>query len=43
MIDANVFIGDSLYENSLNPMDLLEKMGKNEVDRAVVRPLKPLA
>jgi hypothetical protein len=26
MIDANVFIGESLYENSLSPEDLLEMM-----------------
>lgn len=42
MIDANVFIGDSLYENSLSPQHLLEMMRLSDVGRAVVRPLKPL-
>lgn len=41
MIDSNVFIGDSLYENSLSPQKLLEMMRENGVERAVVRPLKP--
>jgi len=41
MIDANVFIGESLYENSLSPENLLEMMRVNGVERAVVRPLKP--
>lgn len=42
MIDANVFIGDSLYENSLSPQNLLERMRLSGVGRALVRPLKPL-
>ena len=41
MIDANVFIGESLYENSLTPENLLEMMEVNGVERALVRPLKP--
>jgi predicted TIM-barrel fold metal-dependent hydrolase len=41
VIDANVFIGESLYENSLSPENLLEMMRVNGVERAVVRPLKP--
>jgi predicted TIM-barrel fold metal-dependent hydrolase len=41
MIDANVFIGESLYENSLSPETLLEMMEVNGVDRAIVRSLKP--
>jgi predicted TIM-barrel fold metal-dependent hydrolase len=42
VIDANVFIGDSLYENSLSPQKLLQMMRESGVERAVVRPLKPL-
>lgn len=41
MIDANVFIGESLYDNSLSPEKLIKTMRKCEVRRAVVRPLKP--
>lgn len=41
MIDANVFIGESLYENSLSPENLLEMMEVSGVERALVRPLKP--
>ena len=42
MIDANVFIGESLYGNSLSPESLLEVMRFNGVEQAVIRPLKPL-
>jgi predicted TIM-barrel fold metal-dependent hydrolase len=41
MIDANVFVGDSLYDNSLEPGALLEAMERLGVQAAVVRPLKP--
>jgi len=41
VIDANVFIGDSLYENSLGLQKLLEMMRQSGVEKAVVRPLKP--
>jgi predicted TIM-barrel fold metal-dependent hydrolase len=41
MIDANVFIGESLYDNSLSTNTLLEMMKVNSVERAVVRSLKP--
>jgi predicted TIM-barrel fold metal-dependent hydrolase len=41
MIDAQVFIGPSLYDNSLEPRDLLAIMGRLGVEAAVVRPLKP--
>jgi len=41
MIDAHVFIGSSLYDNSLEPQALLEIMQRLGVDKAVVRPLKP--
>jgi len=42
MIDANVFIGESLYENPLSPAELSRQMDKLKVDGAVVRPLKPV-
>jgi predicted TIM-barrel fold metal-dependent hydrolase len=41
MIDAHVFVGESLYDNSLEPRVLLEIMEKTGVQAAVVRPLKP--
>jgi predicted TIM-barrel fold metal-dependent hydrolase len=42
MIDAHVFIGQSLYENSLEPGRLLETMDGLGVRAAVIRPLKPV-
>jgi predicted TIM-barrel fold metal-dependent hydrolase len=41
MIDANVFFGPSLYDNSLEPRELLAAMERLGVQAAVVRPLKP--
>jgi hypothetical protein len=41
MIDAHVFVGQSLYENSLEPGRLLETMEALGVSAAVIRPLKP--
>jgi hypothetical protein len=41
MIDANVFVGQSLYENSLEAGTLLETMDRLGVEVAVIRPLKP--
>lgn len=40
-IDACVFLGDSLYGNSILPETLLKMLQKNRVDGAVVRPFKP--
>ncbi|MBN2553980.1 MAG: amidohydrolase family protein [Spirochaetales bacterium] len=42
MIDAHVFVGRSLYENSLEPSSLLETMEALGVAAAVIRPLKPV-
>lgn len=41
MIDAHVYIGESLYENDLAAKDLLREMDRLGVASAVVRPLKP--
>jgi predicted TIM-barrel fold metal-dependent hydrolase len=41
MIDAHVFVGESLYENSLEPRALLQTMEHLGVDAAVIRALKP--
>ena len=41
MIDAHVYVGSSLYENNLEPPDLLESMRRLGVRAAVIRPLKP--
>jgi predicted TIM-barrel fold metal-dependent hydrolase len=41
MIDAHAFVGESLYDNSLEPGRLLESMDRLGVRAAVVRPLKP--
>ena len=41
MIDAHVYDGESLYDNSLEPEGLLESMERLGVRAAVVRPLKP--
>jgi predicted TIM-barrel fold metal-dependent hydrolase len=41
IIDACVFLGDSLYGNSLMPQELIEKMDHFGIDKAVVRPFKP--
>jgi len=41
IIDANIFIGESLYGNSLSVKDLKMLMKKNNLDKVVVRPLKP--
>jgi len=40
-IDACVFLGESLYGNSVSPEDLQQQMKKLGVDKAVVRPFKP--
>jgi len=42
IIDANVFIGESLLRNSVSEDDLKAMMKKYNVDKAVVRPLKPV-
>lgn len=42
IIDANIFIGESLLRNSVTEEDLLVLMRENGVDKAVVRPLKPV-
>ena len=42
MIDAHVFVGQSLYENSVEPSSLLETMEALGVSAAVIRPLKPV-
>lgn len=41
IIDANIFIGQSLLKNSVSEDDLKAMMRQNGLDRAVVRPLKP--
>lgn len=41
VIDAHVFVGPSLYDNSLEPEALLRTMARLGVEAAVVRPLKP--
>jgi predicted TIM-barrel fold metal-dependent hydrolase len=41
MMDAHVFVGESLYENSLESHALLETMERLGVKAAVIRPLKP--
>ena len=41
MIDAHAYVGPSLYDNSLEPSDLLESMARLGVRTAVIRPLKP--
>jgi predicted TIM-barrel fold metal-dependent hydrolase len=41
MIDAHVFVGESLYENSLDASALLESMERLGIRAAVIRPLKP--
>jgi predicted TIM-barrel fold metal-dependent hydrolase len=40
-IDACVFVGKSLYGNSLEPAQLLAEMSQYAVDQAVIRPAKP--
>ena len=42
IIDANIFIGESLYGNSLSVKDLKLLMEINHLDKVVVRPLKPI-
>lgn len=41
MIDANLYVGESLYRNSLSAADALNMMRENGVERAVIRPMKP--
>jgi len=41
IIDANIFIAESLYGNSPSEKDSKLLMKKNNLDRVVVRPLKP--
>ena len=40
-IDACVFLGDSLYGNSVSLAQLLEKLEQHGIERAIVRPFKP--
>ena len=40
-IDACVFLGDSLYGNSVTESELLASLDKYGIDRAIVRPFKP--
>ncbi len=42
IFDANVFIGDSLYRNSFTVDKLKAVMETNGVEKALVRPLKPV-
>ncbi len=42
IIDANIFIGESLLKNSVSENDLQAMLRKNNLDKAVVRPLKPV-
>lgn len=42
IIDANIFIGDSLLRNSVSEEALQAIMRNNGLDKAVVRPLKPV-
>lgn len=42
MIDANIFIGESLYENSVSPEEVCEKIKSLGIVKAIVRPLKPV-
>lgn len=41
IIDACVFLGDSLYGNSITPEELLSQMDEHKIDKAIVRPFKP--
>ncbi len=41
IIDANVFIGESIYDIPLSVDALKQKMRDSGVDKAVIRPLKP--
>lgn len=41
VFDANVFVGESLYDNSLTLDDLKSLMEASGVDKAIIRPLKP--
>lgn len=41
MIDACCFLGESLYGNSVTTEELLAKMDKYGIEKAVVRPFKP--
>lgn len=42
IIDANIFIGESLLRNSVSTDDLYAMMRQNQLDKVVVRPLKPI-
>jgi hypothetical protein len=42
IIDANIFVGESLLRNSVSATDLDSMMRQNHLDKAVVRPLKPV-
>ena len=42
IIDANIFVGESLLRNSVSATDLDSMMSQNHLDKAVVRPLKPV-
>ena len=42
IIDANIFIGDSLLRNSVSAADLAVMMRQNQLAKVVVRPLKPI-
>ncbi len=41
IMDANVFVGESIYDNSLSMDALKQTMRESGVGRAVIRPLKP--
>lgn len=41
MVDANAYLGESLYRNSLSAEELEKKMDQHCLDAAVVRPFKP--
>jgi predicted TIM-barrel fold metal-dependent hydrolase len=42
IIDANIFIGESLLKNSVSVAELNTMMQQNHLDKVVVRPLKPV-
>jgi predicted TIM-barrel fold metal-dependent hydrolase len=42
IIDANIFIGESLLRNSVSEDALEAMMRENKLDKAVIRPLKPV-
>ena len=42
IIDANIFVGESLLKNSVSEAELQDMMRQNKLDKVVVRPLKPV-